>query len=292
MKGAPSSGVIAHVLIADGKVVERHGEACDVPWWSFTKTVLAAAALTLVRDGRLMLDDKLDNRPYTLRQILQHRAGLTDYGHLRAYHDAVALNDDAWAPTVMLRRTEADRLVYSPGKGWLYSNIGYFHVRQLIEHTTAQPIGAALRQLVLEPLGIEGARVVRDRRDFSPDYDPKWVYHGLLVGPLHEAALLLHRLLSGDLLPRPLLSSMLDRYSVGGPIADRPWKAPAYGLGLMIGETHGGELTTGHTGVGPGSTVAVYHRLDKATGTAAAFEPSGTEANVERACVSLLRRSP
>ena len=64
-------------------VVTSDGEAIDVPWWSFTKTVLAAAALALVRDGRLALDEPLPGRPYTLRQLLQHRAGLTDYGRMR-----------------------------------------------------------------------------------------------------------------------------------------------------------------------------------------------------------------
>src|SRR4029450_3070269 len=54
----------------------------------------------------------------------------------------------------------------------------------------------------------------------------------LLIGPLDRAARLLQRLLAGDLLPRHLLSAMLDQYPVG-----RPWKTPAYGLGLMIGET-------------------------------------------------------
>jgi hypothetical protein len=56
----------------------------------------------------------------------------------------------------------------------------------------------------------------------------------------------------------------------------------------MIGETTGGELIAGDTGGGPGSAVAVYHRLDKPTGTAAAFEPDGTDATVEATCVDLL----
>lgn len=280
------------VLAREGAIVFGGGDDGDVPWWSFTKTVLAAAALVLVHDGRLALDDGVDGRPYTLRQVLQHRAGLTEYGSLRAYHDAVARNEDAWTPAEMLARTDAGRLHYAPGDGWDYSNIGYFHVRELIERTTGWPLGAALHELVMVPLNIERVRLAVERRDFSPTYDPKWVYHGLLVGPLAAAALLLQRLLAGDLLPQPLLSAMLDRYSVGGPIADRPWKTPAYGLGLMIGETTGGELIAGHTGGGPGSTIAVYHRLDSPTGTAAAFEPDGTDATVEEACVDLLRRSP
>ena len=101
--------------------------------------------------------------------------------------------------------------------------------------------------------------------------------------------MLLQRLLTGDLLAQPLLSAMLDRYSVGGPIMDRPWKTPAYGLGVMIGETTGGALIAGHTGGGPGSAVAVYHRLDQPTGTAATFKAGGDDAAVESACVTLLR---
>jgi CubicO group peptidase (beta-lactamase class C family) len=284
--------VIAHVLVREGAVVTSNGDAADVPWWSFSKTVIAAAALALVRDGRLALDEPLPDRPYTLRQLLQHRAGLTEYGRLPAYHEAVGRNEDAWPADEMLARTAADRLVYEPGKGWGYSNIGYYFIRRLIEQTTGHALGDALDDLMLKPLGIAGVRFAADRAHYSPEYDPRWVYHGLLVGPLQQAALLLQRLLTGDLLPPPLLSAMCDRYLVGGPIAGRPWKTPSYGLGLMIGETTGGELIAGHTGGGPGSAVAVYHRLDRPAGTAAAFAADGDDASVEGACVALLRTCP
>ena len=57
----------------------------------------------------------------------------------------------------------------------------------------------------------------------------------------------------------------------------------------MIGETTGGKLIAGHTGGGPGSAVAVYHRLDRATGTAAAYKAGSDDAAVESACIALLR---
>jgi CubicO group peptidase (beta-lactamase class C family) len=284
--------VIAHVLVREGAVVASNGDAADIPWWSFTKTVIAAAALALVRDGRLALDEPLPDRPCTLRQLLQHRAGLTEYGTLPAYHEAVARNEDAWPAAEMLARTAADRLVYEPGNGWGYSNIGYYFIRCLIEQTTGHALDDALDDLVLKPLGIAGVRFAADRAHYSPDCDPRWVYHGLLVGPLQQAALLLQRLLTGDLLPPPLLSAMCDRYLVGGPIAGRPWKTPSYGLGLMIGETTGGELIAGHTGGGPGSAIAVYHRLDQLTGTSAAFRAGGDDAVVENTCMTLLRTRP
>ena len=284
--------MIPQVLVREGTVVAGNGDTADVPWWSFTKTVIAAAALTLVRDGRLSLDEPLASRPYTLRQLLQHRAGLTEYGRLAAYHVAVERNQDAWPADEMLARTDADRLVYEPGKSWGYSNIGYYVVRRLIEQTTDRTLGDALDRLVMKPLGIAGVRFAADRAHYSPDYDPRWVYHGLLVGPLEQAALLLQRLMRGDLLPPPLLSAMCDRYLLGGPIAGRPWKTPSYGLGLMIGETTGGKLIAGHTGGGPGSAIAVYHRLDQPTGTAAAFAAGGDDAVVEGVCVTLLRTRP
>jgi CubicO group peptidase (beta-lactamase class C family) len=283
--------VIPHILVREG-VVTGNGDTADVPWWSFGKTVLAAAALALVRDGRLVLDEPLPHRPYSLRQLLQHRAGLTEYGRLAAYHEAVARNEDAWPADEMLARTAADRLAYEPGKGWDYSNIGYYVVRRLIEQTTDRTLGDALDHLVMKPLGIAGVRLAADRAHYSPDYDPRWVYHGLLVGPLQQAALLLQRLMLGDLLPPPLFSAMCDRYLLGGPIAGRPWKTPSYGLGLMIGEATGGELIAGHTGGGPGSAIAVYHRLDQPTGTAAAFAAGGDDAIVEGACMTLLRTRP
>ena len=284
--------MIAHVLVDEGAVIASSDDAAEVPWWSFTKTVIATAALALVRNGRLDLDEPLPNRPYTLRQLLQHRAGLTEYGRLPAYHEAVERNEDAWPADDMLARTAADRLVYEPGKGWGYSNIGYYFVRRLIEQTTDRTLGDALDHLVLRPLGIAGVRFAADRAHYSPGYDPRWVYHGLLVGPIAQAALTLQRLLAGNLLPPSLLSAMCDRYLVGGPIAGRPWQTPSYGLGLMIGETTSGELIAGHTGGGPGSAIAVYHRLDQLTGTAAVFRAGGDDAVVEDACMILLRTRP
>ena len=233
----------------------------------------------------------MPGRSYTLRQLLQHRAGLTEYGRLPAYHEAVGRNEDAWPADEMLARTAADRLVYEPGKGWGYSNIGYTFVRRLIEQATDRPFGDALDHLVLKPLGIAGVRAAADRAHYSPDYDPRWVYHGLLVGPIAQAALLLQRLFAGDLLPPPLLSAMCDRYLVGGPIAGRPWKTPSYGLGLMIGETTGGELIAGHTAAAPAapspSTIASTSRLAPPRRSS-----RRDDATVEATCVGLLGHRP
>ncbi|MDI1288080.1 MAG: serine hydrolase [Reyranella sp.] len=298
-----SAEVVVEAIVEDGRVLLIHDGEIDVPWWSFTKTVIAAAAQVLVRDGLLALDVPLDGENYTLRQLLQHRAGLTDCGGLATYHDAVACGADPWPVSELLARTDADQPIYRPGDGWAYSNIGYLMVRRLIEATTAEDLASTMARLVLQPLGIEGVRLAERREHLSTvamgdvqDYDPRWVYHGLLVGPLRSAALLLDRLITGDHLPPDLLSTMHQAHSVGGSLAGRPWQSPAYGLGLMIGGVNvgidGGMTIAGHTGGGPGSVIAVYHRTDGRPRTAASFSPGDDQGGVERRCVLSLDAPP
>jgi hypothetical protein len=47
---------------ADGGL-EIGADQARVPWWSFTKTALAVAALQLVARGYLRLDDRMAGRP-------------------------------------------------------------------------------------------------------------------------------------------------------------------------------------------------------------------------------------
>jgi D-alanyl-D-alanine carboxypeptidase len=102
------------------------------PWWSITKTVLAAAALRLADQGKISLDDPYKDRRYTIRQLLQHTAGLNTYGG-QPYRAAVAAGDPVWPLAELLVRVKAEQLIFCPGEGWAYSNVGYIFVRQLIE---------------------------------------------------------------------------------------------------------------------------------------------------------------
>jgi CubicO group peptidase (beta-lactamase class C family) len=281
----------AHVVVEWNRIVEARNAERVVPWWSFTKTVIAAASLVLVQDGRLALDTPLPDRCFTLAQLLQHRAGVPNYGGLAAYHEAVSRGTDPWPVSLLLERTGADRqidpLADPPGRGWAYSNIGYLFVRRLIEDVTGEPLGVALTRLVLRPLGIRNVGLAEKPDDLPagmPNYHPGWVYHGLLIGALDDAALLLHRLMSGALLRSDLLDRMRSPHILQGPVPNRPWASPGYGLGLMIGTGHQGQNAVGHTGQGPGSVVAVYH-FDSIIPerTVATFSMSDDQAVVENA---------
>lgn len=88
----------------------------------------------------------------------------------------------------------------------------------------------------------------------------------------------------GKVLPRGLLNSMTDRFTISGPVAGRPWATAGYGLGLMIGEITGAGLAVGHSGAGPGSISAVYHFPDRAEPcTVAAFAPGRDQGHDESA---------
>lgn len=276
-------------LVSNGSLLTPEQPDITVPWWSFTKTVLAATALTLVRDGLIGLDDVAPEGPFTLRQLLRHEAGLADYGELADYHAAVARHDAPWSAAEMLQRLDAARLRYSPGDGWRYSNVGYLFVARLIERVTGLALAEALAQRVFGPLGLSRVRLATRRSDLdsvnmgpAATYDPGWVYHGLLVGSLAEAALCLDRLLGGNLLPKALLREMQTARTLGGPMAGRPWVVPGYGLGLMQGMVEGGLTLSGHTGTGPGSIIAVYRCVDGGrSASCAVFDESGNEGAVE-----------
>src|SRR5262249_4415371 len=234
------------------------------PWWSITKTVLAAAVLRLADRGRLSLDNFYNDRPYTIRQLLQHTAGLNTYGGPH-YRTAVAAGDPVWPVAELLTRVKADRLIFSPGAGCAYSHVGYLLVRQLIEEPIGMEIDESPRVLVFEPMGIQRTRIAKTPGDMAKTqwgnpngYDPRWVYHGLLIGPPSDAVDFLRRLFSGPFLSDDAASAMKSMHALGGSIAGRPWKKTGYGLGLMIGEMEKAGLAYGHSGVGHASVSSLF----------------------------------
>lgn len=286
---------MTYALILNDELISDEARPAVVPWWSFTKTVIAAAALMMVRDELLSLDDCCPGQKYTLRQLLQHEAGFADYGALPEYHAAVKAGTPPWEIGELLERVEKLNDASAPGSKWRYSNIGYLHVRQLIEHALNEPLDSVLNRLIFSPLKLRQTRVANLPSDLSDvimgeahDYHPGWVYHGLVVGPLTEAVVLLKALMRSSLVPDDLLKEMLQVRTLGGPISGRPWTSPGYGLGVMAGGTDNNLFVIGHTGGGPGSDIAVYHTTDPIAVTCAVFATSADGIDVERMVVSKL----
>lgn len=136
---------------------------------SVSKPVAATAALRLVAEGVLDLDEDLDARllgwrvtrldgwqpTVTLRHLLSHTAGATVHG-FAGYSRTEAvpgtagvLSGEGNSPPVVV-----DSL---PGVRWRYSGGGTTVVQLLIEEATGRPFAEVLAELVLEPCGMTTA---------------------------------------------------------------------------------------------------------------------------------------
>src|SRR5579863_2907359 len=156
---------------------------------SMTKPITAAAAMILVEDGKLQLDDPLDRwlpelanrkvlltidalihqtvparRAITLRDLLTFRCG---YGMIpvfperfpiqRAYSEvglAPGPVFPSFPPDELVKRYGLLPLIFQPGEGWLY-NAGSEILSVLIPRVTGQTLGEFLRQRIFTPLGMK-----------------------------------------------------------------------------------------------------------------------------------------
>jgi CubicO group peptidase (beta-lactamase class C family) len=186
-------------------------------------------------------------------------------------------------------------LLFQPGDGWAYSNIGYLFIRQLIQRLTASDIDTALNQLIFAPLKITSASVALKPSNMmqthwgnQTNYDPRWVYHGLLIGSPTDAVTFLARLLAGDIVSPGSLSVMQEARILGGALPGRPWTTTGYSLGLMIGAMEGVGRVAGHSGAGHDTVSALYAFLDlPGRPIVAAFAQGADEGVAEQEAVRL-----
>jgi CubicO group peptidase (beta-lactamase class C family) len=136
---------------------------------SISKPVTALAALRLVQDGKLNLDEDVniklrtwkvpDNvftakEKVTIRRILSHSAGLTVHGF-------PGYASDEPVPTVVQilngekpANTDPIRVDVVPGTLWRYSGGGYVVLQTLLSDVTGKPFPQIMRELVLTPAGM------------------------------------------------------------------------------------------------------------------------------------------
>lgn len=284
-----AASIHSFAISSDGSQHTRGDASLLFPYWSFTKTVIAICALKLHERGKVELDARLDGEHYTLRQLLNHTAGLPDYSALATYHKAVAADEEPWPRDILLSAALAQGALFSPGEGWSYSNVGYMLARECIEAASGQGLAELVQEIVCRPLGLKSVELAETREQFqrahwrsAQSYHPGWVYHGCLVGTAADAARLLHGLLGGKLLDAQSLEEMLRRIPLGGALEGRPWTDCGYGLGLMIGSMGASGRAIGHSGGGPFSTNAVYQFPDRLhPTTVASFSDDVVEGRAE-----------
>ncbi|CAM5716553.1 D-alanyl-D-alanine carboxypeptidase OS=Streptomyces antimycoticus OX=68175 GN=SANT12839_056330 PE=4 SV=1 [Streptomyces antimycoticus] len=119
---------------------------------SLTKTVIAAVTLRLAAQGRLGLDDTLeehlpglvrghgnDGRNITMRQLLNHTSGLFDYTEDPALaRQLSAAADGTRTPTSLVRTALTHRPYFAPGTKWRYSNTNYVLLGMVVQRITGR----------------------------------------------------------------------------------------------------------------------------------------------------------
>ena len=147
---------------------------------SISKPMTAAAVLSLVRDGRLSLDDSLlqwltkhpanwdlataretDPRwaDIRVRHLLQHTAGFNrtiskdTMFQLVPVASALGLKRRLQTNDIV-RYQLTQKLDFDPGSEYSYSNVGYCLLGRVLEAVTGQSYVECMQQLVLEPCGM------------------------------------------------------------------------------------------------------------------------------------------
>src|SRR4051794_34128641 len=116
-------------------------------WFSMSKLVTATAAIRLAERGQLDLDapfrDYLPDlrdltSPATVRQLLNHTAGITNPLPIRWVRPADAPDKDG-EMLARLHRT-ISRPRRSPGSRAAYTNVGYLVLGRVLENVTGEPL--------------------------------------------------------------------------------------------------------------------------------------------------------
>lgn len=139
----PVDSAVAGVVTAEstgrgpavGRGCEVAGTVGDTgrafPWASVTKLCTALAVLVAVEEGTIALDDAAGPPGATVAHLLAHASGLTPDG---------------------------GRVLARPGRRRIYSNAGFILLGELVAARSGMAFDAYLREAVLDPLGMGGAR--------------------------------------------------------------------------------------------------------------------------------------
>ncbi|MBZ5574211.1 MAG: beta-lactamase family protein, partial [Acidobacteriia bacterium] len=131
---------------------------------SLGKQFTATAVMMLVEEGKIKLDVPITNylkdapaawKQVTIRQLLSHTAGFTDYPKDFNFRKDYTEAD-------LLKIVEGIPLAFPPGTKWTYSNLGYLTLGILIHQVTGKFYGDFLQQRIFQPVGMSTTRIISE----------------------------------------------------------------------------------------------------------------------------------
>ena len=257
--------------------------------YSITKTMIAALIFRRVEAGRLSLDDPIgrwfpdvpDGDAIPLWRVLQHSAGLPDYGADAVYHDTLRDHPgEPWTFEDYADRTYRRGLAYPPGAGWAYSNPGYMLLRELVGRIEGRSFAQLVEDEIARPLALEETRVVETIEDLAgltparserlsdpsiPVHEclhPGWVSHGVVRSRASEIVRFYEALSLGRVVASDSLARMTDLQWIGREAA--PDVQPSSGCGVLGDPGHRAGSWYGHGAGGPGYNGLAMHFPDLA----------------------------
>ncbi|PBC60066.1 serine hydrolase [Streptomyces sp. Tue6028] len=139
---------------------------------SATKTFTAAVVLQLVGEGRVSLDDTVeqwlpgvvrgngnDGRRITVRQLLQHTSGIPDVlPEIPALNSADGYRAErlrTYTPEELVRLALRHPPTFPAGSGWSYSNTNYLLAAMIIHEATGRSWAQEVTDRIIRPLGLK-----------------------------------------------------------------------------------------------------------------------------------------
>ena len=127
------------------------------PIGSISKQFTAAAILLLVDEGKLSLDDTIQQffpevteaDRITVRDLLAHTAGIQDY--YPQWYISPPLEQPE-EPREIVERWGQEPLGFEPGTRWQYSNTGYTAAGLIVEQLSGKPLFEFMSERIFEPL--------------------------------------------------------------------------------------------------------------------------------------------
>ena len=273
--------------VAEHRAMRRES---DFKVASIAKTFLAALTLELAEEGKLALDDKLarflpklpNADRVSLRQLMNHTAGYDDYITDAFAEAAHSEQGRAWTSPELLAFAHPERLEFTPGSRFDYSNTNYLLLRMALEVVLGHSPSAEIRRRFITPLGLNATWLAAEEtvpagalahgysdlegsgtlQDATGEADALGGDDGAMVS---NAADLLHwsqALFGGTVLPKARLAEMLTFVS---PSDEESAPGSGYGLGVERSQ-YLGLAFYGHTGSAPGYNSMMLY--EPATGTA------------------------
>jgi len=252
--------------------------------YSISKTFTATAIMELCEEQGDFLDERFSKyfpettipHNITVRQLLNHTSGLSDYFNSKIYQQALKENPTTpWSYKKLMEVGLANTPMFEPEEGWAYSNPAYGLLKELIESKSGMGYYDYITQRIIKKCHLSHTKpfLKPDYHlellegeddsfigDFRPQYQPEWIATGCLISTVSDVAKFYDALFGGLIISQESLSEMKKTVSI---VPNPPKESiPSYGLGLMHFKNSPLGDSYGHGGGGPGYTTYATHFPD------------------------------